>query len=249
MISQSDRLCVASLCAAIAVLLITLWSIGGLSSAVAPDTASYFAPLQAANPWGEMRHPLYGLLASWAGASAGEPGQAVLIQAILHAAATLALYGGARAGGIGSIGALCLALAALFSQSAVYHLRLLLPEAPAITALILRLRGRTGGRKFGVRVPRVGAANRVRDNAFLSVAAELPAGNLRGPPVVVRAGAPERAGSSRCPRRLVVLSYRSAVFDPVRVSLAERGGLQCGFIRRIPDVGCGRLHAVARDRF
>ncbi len=141
MISQSDRLCVASLCAAIAVLLITLWSIGGLSSAVAPDTASYFAPLQAANPWGEMRHPLYGLLASWAGASAGEPGQAVLIQAILHAAATLALYGGARAGGIGSIGALCLALAALFSQSGVYHLRLLLPEAPAITALILAFAG------------------------------------------------------------------------------------------------------------
>jgi len=136
-ITPSDRLCIASLCAAVAILLTTLWLIGGLSGAAAPDTASYFTPLQAENPWGEMRHPLYGLLASWAGGNASAPGYAVLIQAILHAVAALVLYAGARAGGIGSIGALCLALAALFSQSSLYHLRLLLPEAPAITALIL----------------------------------------------------------------------------------------------------------------
>ena len=248
MISRSDRLCVASLCAAVAVLLMALWSIGGLSSAVAPDTASYFTPLQAENPWGEMRHPLYGLLASWAGGNASEPGHVVLIQAILHAAAALVLYAGARAGGIGSIGALCLALAALFSQSSLFHLRLLLPEAPAITALILAFAGVLAAANSAVRLPRVGAADRVGDNAFLSVAAELPAGNLCRARAVVRAGAPERAGSSRCPRRLVVLSYRRAVFDPVRVSLANRRRLQRRFVRRVRHVGSGRLHAVAGDR-
>ena len=141
MISPSDRLCVASLCASIAVLLIALWLIGGLSGAAAPDTASYFVPLQDDNLWGEMRHPLYGLLATWLGGSANEPGHVALIQALLHAAAALALYAGARAGGISSIGALCLGLAALFSQSSLYHLRLLLPESPAIAALILAFAG------------------------------------------------------------------------------------------------------------
>ncbi len=140
-ISRSDRLCVASLCAAAAILLIALWLTGGLSGAVAPDTASYFTPLQAENPWGEMRHPLYGLLASWAGGNATAPGRVVLIQAILHAAAALLLYAGARVGGIGGIGALCLALAALLSQGSLYQLRLLLPEAPAIAALILAFAG------------------------------------------------------------------------------------------------------------
>jgi hypothetical protein len=140
-ITPSDRLCIASLCAAVVILLTVLWLIGGLSGAAAPDTASYFTPLQAENPWGEMRHPLYGLLASWAGANASEPGHAVFIQAILHVAAVLALYAGARVGGIGSIGALCLALAALSSQSSLLHLRLLLPEAPAITSLTLAFAG------------------------------------------------------------------------------------------------------------
>ena len=140
-ISLSDRLCVASLCAAVAVLLVALWLIGGLSGAVAPDTASYFTPLQDDNLWGEMRHPLYGFLARWLGGSASEPGRVALVQALLHAAAALALYAGARAGGISSIGALCLGLAALFSQSSLYHLRLLLPESPAITALILAFAG------------------------------------------------------------------------------------------------------------
>ncbi len=141
MISQSDRLCIAALCAAIAILSVILWAIGGLAGAAAPDTASYFTPLQGDNPWGEMRYPLYGLLASWLGASASEPGHVALIQGLLHAAAALALYAGARAGGIASIGALCLSLAALLSQSSLYHLRLLLPEAPAITALVLAFAG------------------------------------------------------------------------------------------------------------
>ena len=88
-----------------------------------------------------MRHPLYGLLASWLGGSASAPGHVALIQALLHAAAALALFAGARTGGIGSIGALCLGLAALFSQSGLYHLRLLLPESPAITALIFAFAG------------------------------------------------------------------------------------------------------------
>ena len=90
-ISLSDRLCVAILCAVVAILLVVLWLIGGLAAAAAPDTASYFMPLQDDNLWGEMRHPLYGLLASWLGGSASAPGHVALIQALLHAAAALAL--------------------------------------------------------------------------------------------------------------------------------------------------------------
>jgi len=140
-IARSDRLCLAILCAAIAVLLVTLWAIGALSGAIVPDTASYFFPLQFNDLWGEMRHPLYGWLASTLGASASAPGHVAAMQSVLQVAAAVALYAGARAGGIGSIGALCLSLAALFSQSGLYHLRLVLPEAPAITCLIFAFAG------------------------------------------------------------------------------------------------------------
>jgi hypothetical protein len=140
-IARSDRVCVALLCAAVAALLVTLWTMGALSGAIAPDTASYFFPLQRHDLWGEIRHPLYGVLASLFGGSANQPGHIVLIQGLLHAVAALVLYVGARVGGLSSIGALCLSLAALFSQSALYHLRLLLPESPAISFLIFAFAG------------------------------------------------------------------------------------------------------------
>lgn len=140
-IARPDRVCVAFLCAAVAVLLVTLLALGGLSGAIAPDTASYFFPFEFHDLWGEMRHPLYGEVARLLGGSADNPGHIVLIQGLLHAAAALALYAGARVGGVGSIGALCLGLAALFSQSALYHLRLVLPEAPAVAFLIFAFAG------------------------------------------------------------------------------------------------------------
>lgn len=139
--ARSDRFCLVILGVAIAALLGALGAIGALSGAVAPDTASYFVPLHSGDLWGEMRHPLYGGFATALGGSATEAGHVALLQGLLHAAAALALYAGARAGGFGGIGALCLALAAMFSQSGIYHLHLVLPEAPAISALIFAFAG------------------------------------------------------------------------------------------------------------
>jgi hypothetical protein len=139
--SRPDRLCVVVLGVATVLLALGLWAIGAFSGAVAPDTDGYFAALQSGNPWGDYRHPLYGLVATSLGASPSQPGPIALAQGLLQALAVFCLYAGARAGRIGSVGALCLSLAALFSQSGLYHFRLLLPESPAITALIFAFAG------------------------------------------------------------------------------------------------------------
>ena len=140
-VGKFDRIAFLILCVAVVVLMIALSIIGTLSGKIATDTASYFAPLASNNPWGEWRHPLYGTVATWFGGNATSAGNVALVQAILHAAASLAIYAGARAGGIGSIGALCLGLAALFSQSGLFHLGLLLPESPAIAFLLFAFAG------------------------------------------------------------------------------------------------------------
>lgn len=140
-VGKRDRIALSILCIAVVLLVIVLSIIGTFSGKIARDTASYFTPLTSNNPWGEWRHPLYGMVASWFGGSPTAAGNVVLAQGILHAVAALALYAGARAGGIGSVGALCLGLAALFSQSALLHLGLLLPESPAIAFLLLAFAG------------------------------------------------------------------------------------------------------------
>src|SRR5262245_1907459 len=140
-VDKRDRIAFSILCIAVVILMIVLSIIGAFSGKIATDTASYFAPLDSNNPWGEWRHPLYGALASWFGGSPTAAGNVALVQAILHAAATLAIYLGARAGGIGSVGALCLGLAALFSQSGLIHLSFLLPESPAISFLLFAFAG------------------------------------------------------------------------------------------------------------
>jgi len=139
--SKFDRIAFLILCVAIVLLMIVLSIIGTFSGKVARDTASYFAPLASNNPWGEWRHPLYGTVASWFGGSPTTAGNVALAQGILHVAATLAIYLGARAGRIGSVGALCLSLAALFSQSGLFHLSFLLPESPAISFLLFAFAG------------------------------------------------------------------------------------------------------------
>lgn len=140
-IGRSDWLSLAILCAAAAILLAMLWAIGALSGTVAPDTASYFSFIQSHSLWDGIRHPAYGMLAGWFGSSASEPGHIALLQGLMQAVAPVFLYAGARVGGVGSVGALCLAIAALLSQSGLYHLRLLLPESLAITSLIFAFAG------------------------------------------------------------------------------------------------------------
>jgi hypothetical protein len=140
-VSRFDRIALLILCIAVVALMIVLAIIGSLSGKIATDTASYFAPLASSNPWGEWRHPLYGMVASWLGASSTAPGGVTLIHGLLHATAALALYAGARAGGIGGVAALCLSLAALFSQSGLFHVGFLLPESPAIAFLLFAFAG------------------------------------------------------------------------------------------------------------
>jgi hypothetical protein len=139
--SKFDRIAFVILCIAVVLLMIVLSIIGAFSGKIARDTASYFAPLASNNPWGEWRHPLYGTVASWFGGNSTTAGNVALAQGILHVAAALVIYAGARAGGIGSVGALCLSLAALFSQSGLFHLGFLLPESPAISFLLLAFAG------------------------------------------------------------------------------------------------------------
>jgi hypothetical protein len=140
-IHARDRILLSVLCAGAVLLIAALWAAGALSGSMTSDTSGYFLALSSNNPWGEARHPLYGLVAGWFGSSATAPGDVAVVQAILHAVAALALYAGARLGGIGGAGAMTLGIVALFSQSGLYHLRLTTPESAAISFLLLAFAG------------------------------------------------------------------------------------------------------------
>ena len=112
---------------------------GVVTGSFAPDTSGYFAAAASTNPWGEPRSPLYGYLAGALGANATDAGMVVLAQTLLHVVSVCIFYTGVRLAGIGRIGAFALATAALLAQSNLYHLRLLLPEAPANALLLAGL--------------------------------------------------------------------------------------------------------------
>lgn len=114
---------------------------GALVGQVAPDTPGYLASAVSDNPWGEARHPLYGTLAIFFGTTADSAGHIVLLQALLHVVAALSLYGGARLAGLLPTTAALLSASALLAQSTLFHLRLLLPEAPSIDFLLLAFSG------------------------------------------------------------------------------------------------------------
>jgi hypothetical protein len=117
-------------------LLIVLFAVGALSGGISPDTASYFAAAASQAPWGEPRNPLYAYFAGPLGGSATTTGIVAPVQVLLHAVAAFALYGGARLGGIGRLGALALASAALLSQSGINHVWQVIPESPASACLL-----------------------------------------------------------------------------------------------------------------
>jgi hypothetical protein len=128
-------------CGVAATIVATLWGLGALAGQAAPDTASYLGTTAAEQPWGEMRHPLYGAFAEWLGASGEATGYVAIAQAGLHVFAGLTLYIAARLGGLRAISAALLSMAALLSQSGLFHLRLLVPESPAISVLLLAFAG------------------------------------------------------------------------------------------------------------
>lgn len=123
------------------VLLGVLWASGVLAGRAAPDTASYLASARSPDPWGEPRHPLYGMLAIWLGATADTVGHIAMAQVLLHVAAALALYGGSRLAGLRPTGAALLSAAALVAQSALFNLPLLVPESAASAFLLLAFGG------------------------------------------------------------------------------------------------------------
>src|SRR3954471_22540100 len=134
---RSDVVWLSCLSALALVLLAGLINTGVLGQGVAPDTAGYLAAAASENPWGGQRHPLYGYLAALFGASATGAGYVPQAQAILHVAASLGLFAGARAAGIGRAGSFSLFGAALVAQSALVQVPLLLPESPAVSCLLL----------------------------------------------------------------------------------------------------------------
>ncbi|MEZ5787803.1 MAG: hypothetical protein R3D62_15310 [Xanthobacteraceae bacterium] len=123
------------------VLLGALWASGLLSGRAAPDTASYLASAISTDPWGQPRHPLYGTLAIWLGATAGASGHIAIAQALLHVVAALTIYGGSKLAGLGATSAAVLSACALLAQSALFHLPLLVPESAAVAFLLLAFAG------------------------------------------------------------------------------------------------------------
>jgi len=126
-----------ALCGAALLLLVLLFAAGALTGAFNPDTLSYLKAAASGEPWGQPRHPAYGFVAGLLGASETATGHVAQAQALLHVTASIVLYWGARYGGIGRAGAFALAAAALFSQSGLYHLRLVVPESVANSCLLI----------------------------------------------------------------------------------------------------------------
>ncbi len=117
-----------------------LWALGMLTAQSMPDTAGYFAATQG-NIWGGPRNPLYGMAARLLGAGPNSPGVVGLVQVALLCISAFMLYFGAQVGRIGRAGAFFLAAAGLVSQSGLFHVRLLMPEAPAISMLMIAFAG------------------------------------------------------------------------------------------------------------
>src|SRR3954453_3292770 len=91
---RSDAVWLLLPCGLVLALLVGLVKSGVLAGGIAPDSAGYLAAAASATPWGEPRHPLYGYFAGLFGASASGIGYVALVQAILHALASLALFAG-----------------------------------------------------------------------------------------------------------------------------------------------------------
>jgi hypothetical protein len=127
------------LMAAAAALSGALYSFGWFTPADFPDTQGYLLAGQSANPWGELRHPLYGWWLN-ALATAGPGNSAVpAIQFIIHVAAAVVLYGACRFAGIERIAALALALAAILSQCLMIWGRAVLPEMLSVSLLLVAM--------------------------------------------------------------------------------------------------------------
>jgi hypothetical protein len=164
-------------------LVVTLWALGMVTAHSAPDTVGYFDSASG-DTWGSPRNPLYGFAARLLGAGPDTGGIVGACQVSLLLAAVFLLYFGAQAGGIGRAGAFFLAVAGLLSQSGLFHVRLLLPETPAISMLMIAFAGVLAASHERAAFFALRRANRLGYRGCLFAAAKFFAGDFCHPTFV-----------------------------------------------------------------
>jgi hypothetical protein len=144
--------------ATVTILLFTGWFAG----AIAPDTSGYFFDLRWPSLWGQQRHPLYSVMVSIFGPYERAIRAIVTAQLALHLLSCILLYCGARSAGIGKTGAFSLAVSGMMAQVVLQYGRLVAPESPAISFLILAFAGTlaatTSRRAFNIWIAPVAVA-------------------------------------------------------------------------------------------
>jgi hypothetical protein len=126
----------------IALATVTILSFTGwLAGATAPDTSGYFFDLDWPSLWGQPRHPLYSVMVSVFGPYEKATRAIVTAQLALHLLSCVLLYCGARSACIGKTGAFSLAVSGVLAQVVLQYGRLVAPETPAISFLILAFAG------------------------------------------------------------------------------------------------------------
>ena len=121
----------------IATEMIVLAVAGWFSGDVSQDTQSYRVVLIWPGIFAEMRHPLYGLLLNLFDPIENHLTAIAISQTVFHVAAVMILFREARRYGLTGAASFALAAAAMLSQSFLFHGRQALPEAPAISVMLI----------------------------------------------------------------------------------------------------------------
>jgi hypothetical protein len=127
-----------------AAMLIVLAATGWFAGTAAPDIQSYRTALTWPGAFAELRYPLYGLFLRLFDSverplmAIANPLMAIAIsQTALHVVAVAVLFREARRYGLGGAASVALAAAALVAQSFLIYGRQAIPEAPAISAMLV----------------------------------------------------------------------------------------------------------------
>jgi len=147
----------------IALATVTILSFTGwLAGETAPDTSGYFFDLHWPSLWEQQRHPLYSVMVSIFGPYERATRAIATVQLALHFLSCILLYCGASSAGIGKTGAFSLTVSGMMAQVVVQYGRLVAPESPAISFLILAFAGTlaatTSRRAFNVWIGPVAVA-------------------------------------------------------------------------------------------
>jgi hypothetical protein len=122
-----------------AALAAALFALNWFQPASFPDTGRYVFAAQSANPWGDVRHPLYGWLLMLLERAGGGQALVPAIQFGVHILAAAVLYAACRVAGMDRSAALSLGLAAVLSQCLVIWGRAVLPEMLSVSLLLIAM--------------------------------------------------------------------------------------------------------------